>query len=535
MLPAELGPFVIEGFLGEGGSAIVYAAHLAASPGEPLALKVLHPELGLSPSEVERFLGEGEKLGRLAHPAIVALHSNGRLPDGRPYIAMPRLAGRTLSARLVRGAVPLDTALPLFSKLAEGVAALHANGLIHRDIKPDNVFWIEPDDRLVLLDLGIARDTEGDPSTTTRAGLSRGTPQYMAPERLFGSRATVRTDVYELALLFYVMLAGGPPWTEGDAQARLDPKVPDDMAAKLPAPLVSVLSDALALKVERRPESVDALLAAVEATHSPPPSGEAASEAAVVVPGVAPASVMLPPSFDPAQSPSPSRPFEVGPDVGFAPTERAAPLAPTPQAMSSAPQVTAPATSLPPPAKATLALPIFVAGSIAVFGVAAGSWFFARGGFGPPPAARSATPSETPTSAESSSAAPAPGASGAAQPGGAPSASAPSSAPSASAASTAHAAPSEKPSSAPTASSTASGAAQVGSPAGATPSCTGLVVLMCSPTSGALPEECSSWKGIVNGWKQRQPADLAEKTCAATLAQERAGLPLRKQHPLGAP
>lgn len=507
--PTELGAFAIEGVLGEGGSAIVYRAHLPDAPGARLALKVLHPDLQLSPGEVERFIAEAEKLGRVSHPAVVGLHSTGLLPDGRPFVAMPWIPGRTLSVRLKEhGPFPPPTALPLFAELARGVAALHAAGLIHRDIKPDNVMITEPDHRLVLLDLGIARDKEGDPSTTTKAGLSRGTPQYMAPERLFGSRATVQTDVYELALLFYVMLAARPPWDEGDAQARLDPKIPPDMAVKLPADLVRVLDDALALKVDRRPESIELLLLAVEqACRVVTPSEDAKAPEAMFAPTV---------KVQPVGPTQPSM-LAIPPP---APEQPHTPLVIPPAAATS---IEPPPTAAPPRSTAW----VFGALTLAIAVGGGGFWIahtIDHTVKTSPSSPSTVDPTPTATATASTPSVPA---------GPAPSTSAPPAPPSSSATPPL---PSSSPTSspAPTASASArpSATSSAPTPPARSANCAALVALVCSPTSGATPEECTAWSARSAEWQKTLPPAIADETCAATLKAEQSGLPLRKKHPL---
>jgi serine/threonine-protein kinase len=185
----------------------------------------------------------------------------GTLPDGRPFLAMPHLRGESLAQRLTRGALPSLHALALFDGLAGAVAALHAAGLVHRDIKPENIFLLEGGDRLVLLDLGIAREIDAPASTTTQAGMVRGTPAYMAPERFFGSPASVGTDLYELAVVLYLMLVGRLPWDSvHDAKGRMFPRRPADAGVQIPEPLAQALIDALSTNVDLRPASVPAFV-----------------------------------------------------------------------------------------------------------------------------------------------------------------------------------------------------------------------------------------------------------------------------------
>jgi serine/threonine-protein kinase len=257
-LPAVLGEFTIVGQLGEGGSGVVYAV---TRQGAALALKVLRPDLELSAREMKAFLAEAERMRRVAHPSLVPVLDAGTLPDGRPFLAMPHLRGESLAQRLTRGALPALHALALFDGLAGAVAALHAAGLVHRDIKPENIFLLEGGDRLVLLDLGIAREIDAPASTTTQAGMVRGTPAYMAPERFFGSPASVGTDLYELAVVLYLMLVGRLPWDSvHDAKGRMFPRRPADAGVQVPEPLAQALIDALSTSADLRPASVPAFV-----------------------------------------------------------------------------------------------------------------------------------------------------------------------------------------------------------------------------------------------------------------------------------
>jgi serine/threonine protein kinase len=253
----RLGDFEIDGVLGEGGSAIVYAAR---RDGDELALKVLRPELLLSEREVGSFLAEAHRAQRVAHPSLVEIRDAGVLPDGRPYLAMPRLRGECLAERVARGPMDLASALRLFHGLSGAVSALHAAGLVHRDIKPENMFVVGgEEEHLVLLDLGIARDIDAPASTTTQAGLVRGTPAYMAPERFFGARASTLTDTYEAAVTLYVMLTGRLPWDHAqEARGRMSPRDPRSLVP-LPEPVAKALLRALSVDETARPEGVRAL------------------------------------------------------------------------------------------------------------------------------------------------------------------------------------------------------------------------------------------------------------------------------------
>jgi serine/threonine protein kinase len=250
-----------ENLLGEGASGGVYAARLE---GVDVAIKVLRASLAGSERGRARFLAEAERMARVSHRAIVRILDSGSLDDGRPYLVMPRLSGETLAARLRRGPLAVGLAVSLFVVLADAVGALHAAGLVHRDVKPDNVFLV--DGQPVLLDLGIAKELDGPLTATTAEGLVRGTPAYMAPERFFGGPATVASDVYELAVVLYEMLTAHIPWGDSfDPAARRDPATPSSKGTPVPPALEAALLRALSTRPEVRPRSARALAAAAEA------------------------------------------------------------------------------------------------------------------------------------------------------------------------------------------------------------------------------------------------------------------------------
>lgn len=256
MQGSAFGDFHVSHVLGDGGSGTVYAATHA---GQEVALKVLHHDLALSEKERRRFLDEASRMCRASHPGLIVLLHSGTLPDGRPYLSMPRLVGETLAARVENGPLPLRMALAHFETLAQAVAVLHLSGVIHRDIKPENVFLEDHTERPVLLDFGIARDVGESSYSTTDAGTVRGTIAYMAPERFFGVQASANTDIFELAVVLYVMLVGRPPWAkESGAAGRLHPANPEAHGVSLPRPLVVLLMRALSTRPEDRPVSAGA-------------------------------------------------------------------------------------------------------------------------------------------------------------------------------------------------------------------------------------------------------------------------------------
>ncbi len=253
-----LGEFEILRVLGEGGSSTVYAAR---RNGVPIALKVLRADIQLTEGERRRFLAEADQLAKLSHPGVIHVLDAGTLPDGRPFLALPLLRGETLAERLQRGPLPVAVALAQIYEAADAITALHQAGLLHRDLKPENFFLDEEQERLVLLDFGIARDADASASTATQQGQVRGTPAYMAPERFFGVAASEASEVYELAATLHMMLAGSLPWKNGaDLDARLDPP----LAPTILPSIAAVLRGALAVRAEARPQTVAAFVEALK-------------------------------------------------------------------------------------------------------------------------------------------------------------------------------------------------------------------------------------------------------------------------------
>ncbi len=254
-VPLRIGDFETVSVLGAGGSGTVY---LATDGVTEVAIKVLNLQAELSVKDQQRFIDEASRLRRVTHPNLVQLLASGELRDGRPYLIMPRLRGETLSKRLERGPITLLNALAQFDELCEGVAVMHRAGLIHRDIKPENLFVDEERHRLVLLDFGIARELSAPASTTTRSGSIQGTPAFMAPERFFGMSATIASDIYELAVVFFSMLAGRLPWrVEDGATGRLHPSDFRQLGVDVPDSIARVVMRALSTRPEVRPSSVD--------------------------------------------------------------------------------------------------------------------------------------------------------------------------------------------------------------------------------------------------------------------------------------
>ncbi len=212
------GKYRVEEQLGSGGSGVVYrGTHLVLQ--RPVAIKVLRPFFGRNREEqLRRFQLEGISSCRVQHPNAVVVLDLGIASPGLPYLIMELLEGRTLADELrAEGMLPLGRTLDLAALIARVLAAVHAIGIVHRDIKPDNVFLhtVGTEEIVKILDFGIAklvREYGADSPALTTTGQILGTPVYMAPEQATGARIEPRTDVYSLGILIYELLSGVPPF-----------------------------------------------------------------------------------------------------------------------------------------------------------------------------------------------------------------------------------------------------------------------------------------------------------------------------------
>src|SRR5688572_24652954 len=219
--------YAIERMLGRGGMAVVYLAR-DRKHDRPVAVKVLRPEIIIGRG-AERLLLEIRILARLQHPNILALLDSGTTDEAspRPYYVMPYVEGETLRQRLTReGPLPVAEALRLVRETGEALHYAHGEGLIHRDVKPENVLLSQG--HALVADFGIARAAGvAGADRLTRPGLSMGTPSYMSPEQAQGETVDARADQYSLACVLYELLAGQPPFTGPHAMAVLSRQVFD--------------------------------------------------------------------------------------------------------------------------------------------------------------------------------------------------------------------------------------------------------------------------------------------------------------------
>ena len=235
-----LGDYRVEGQIGEGGMGVVYAA-VHPLIGKRAAVKVLKAELCRAAINVERFIDEARIVNQIGHPNIVDVFAFGQTRDGRSYFVMEWLKGESLRMRAARGRLALDEVCDVIRPLARALEAAHEQGVIHRDLKPDNIYLIDvrgEAPRVKLLDFGIAKlAREEHRMERTATGAMVGTPQYIAPEQAKGYAIDARVDIYSLGGILFELLTGRPPFVADNAM---------EMVAKHlmePAPRPSTLAD----------------------------------------------------------------------------------------------------------------------------------------------------------------------------------------------------------------------------------------------------------------------------------------------------
>ncbi|MQA05488.1 MAG: Stk1 family PASTA domain-containing Ser/Thr kinase [Streptosporangiales bacterium] len=256
----------IETRLAVGGMATVYAAHDTRLD-RKVAVKIMHGKLATDETFVNRFIREAHSAASLSHPNVVAVYDQGE-DDGIVFLAMELVTGRTLRDVLKeRGQLQPREALEVLKRILSALAAAHAAGLVHRDVKPENVL-ISDEGRVKVADFGLARAiSTGGPHTT---GIIIGTVAYLAPEQVENGRADARSDVYSAGVVLYEMLAGKIPFTADTPLAVAYKHVHEDVpapsaAADVPLELDELVARATHRDPEQRPADAAELLADVTA------------------------------------------------------------------------------------------------------------------------------------------------------------------------------------------------------------------------------------------------------------------------------
>ena len=272
LLGTTIGPYRVARLLGIGGMGRVYKG-VHPTIGSRVAIKVLSRECSDRRDLVERFFAEAKAVNVVAHENIVNVLDLATLPDGRPYIVMEYLDGAPLSAIIeqarTRGPLPLGSIARLVAEVLDALAAAHAKGVIHRDLKPDNIF-VSPNGRGKVLDFGIAKLQPELGGSAPHTGSLLGTPHYMSPEQAAGKPADARADVYAMGVILFECVTLQKPFAADSLFELLrkhieaPPPLPRALRPDLPPELEAVILQALAKQPDQRFNSAHAMSLALQ-------------------------------------------------------------------------------------------------------------------------------------------------------------------------------------------------------------------------------------------------------------------------------
>src|SRR6516225_9499515 len=289
----RLGGYDVAALIGSGGMGEVYRAH-DTKLGRDVAIKLLPPLFTRDPERLARFHREAQVLASLNHPHIAHIYGLEEAA-GVEFLVLELVEGETLANRIARGALPLDEALPIARQIADALAAAHDRGIVHRDLKPANVA-LTPDGQVKVLDFGLAKALETDPSLASPAvnapptmtspamtalGIVLGTAAYMAPEQAKGRPADKRSDIWSFGLIVFEMLAGRPVFARETMTETVAAVLHDDipwsaLPHDVPESLRRMLVRCLQKDPSRRLHSVvDAGLDLEDAGRAPEPAAAA--------------------------------------------------------------------------------------------------------------------------------------------------------------------------------------------------------------------------------------------------------------------
>ena len=249
--------------LGEGGMGVVYKAE-DTSLKRTVSLKFLAFELTRDQEAKERFVHEAQAASALEHNNICSVHEIGETEDGRLFIAMSCYDGELLKSRMESGPLPVDLAIDIALQTAQGLAKAHSTGIIHRDVKPANIF-ITNDGTVKLLDFGLAKLSSQ--TRLTKTGKTVGTAAYMSPEQTRGDEVDQRTDIWSLGVVIYEMLSGKLPFPGDYEQAIIygilnaEPEPLTALQAGIPLQLQRIVEKATAKNPDKRYQRAEEIIA----------------------------------------------------------------------------------------------------------------------------------------------------------------------------------------------------------------------------------------------------------------------------------
>ncbi|MDA3863715.1 MAG: serine/threonine-protein kinase [Deltaproteobacteria bacterium] len=260
------GKYKIISTVGEGGMGRVFEAE-HRELGKKVAIKILEPNASMELKEAEiRFKREAKAASRIKHPSVVEVIDYGFTDvDSRPFLVMELLEGQNLGDIIDEGPLGVDDACKFASQLCLGIHASHEAGLIHRDIKPDNIHIVKDykgEEHLKLFDFGIAKSSLGEDEDLTKPGITLGTPEYIAPELLIGEDASPKVDIYSFGAVFYELLTGSPPFQGDKTETIIHDKIHDRrksihaMRPDLPGKIREIVESCLKNDPRKRPDNL---------------------------------------------------------------------------------------------------------------------------------------------------------------------------------------------------------------------------------------------------------------------------------------
>ena len=269
----------IEAVLGQGGTSTVYRGELLAQA-KPVAIKILHAESAAIPEMARRFEREVTTAKRIEHPNVVSVSDSGTIDDGSLFLVMELLIGTSLSHLMHdKGRIEIPRALAITRQVLSALEAAHSHGIVHRDVKPSNVYLVDHDgvETVKLFDFGIALNDKAAIKLTA-AGTAFGTPEYISPEMAMGLKVDGRADLYSLGVVLYEMVTGRLPFIQHDNPMGLlkshindAPPRPSEVApeANIGKTVEALILRAIAKRPEDRPATAAAMRKAITALQAP--------------------------------------------------------------------------------------------------------------------------------------------------------------------------------------------------------------------------------------------------------------------------